>query len=227
MTPFPLVIEQDWMVRACRSLKACGHFASVHRIAARVLIPRDEHNGRIERSFLYTMVRRVSSQVNEVVFSVCGAEFIREEMGKIKSVVPQHVQERTHANHRTEKVRPLRESCPHEETGIRPSTDCELSSSRITLCDKPLSGGNEIVECSLTVMAFGSAMPFGAELPTTTHVRKGEQEAVLYEKSGVSIELRGTANAKSSIRTQECGQGTRHPLAFLRDQKHRDFRAIF
>src|SRR5712664_1910235 len=148
-------------------------------------------------------------------------------MGKIKSVVAQHVQQRTHADYYTEKVWPLRKSSPRKETGIRASTDCDLSGSRTTFCDKPFCGRDEIVDCILTVMAFGSAMPFGTELTTTAHVRKSEKEPVLYEKSGVSIELRGAADPKSPIRAQECGQGTSHPLAFPRDDEHRDFRTVF
>src|SRR5258708_7276033 len=141
-------------------------------------------------------------------------------------MIAEHVQQRPHANRDPEEIRPLRKSRTHQETSIRTSANGDLFRSRITLCDKPFGGGNEIVKCILTIVALSGLVPFFPELPSPAHVRERKEKSVLYQERGIGIELRSAADAESSISTEECRARTRQTLPLPCNQEHRNFGVI-
>ena len=68
MAPLRFVVEQnrDGCELICR-LQARRHFPSMHRIASRVRVTRDEQDSGIIRAVLHMMVGRVGEQGMEVL----------------------------------------------------------------------------------------------------------------------------------------------------------------
>src|SRR5216683_5309461 len=144
----------------------------------------------------------------KVVFPVRRTKFVYEEMGGIKSMVTQHIQQRPHGNCRTKKVRTLCKCYPRQKTRIRASANCDFPANRATMRDKPFRGRNKIVECVLTVVALPGTMPLFAKLPSSAQVRESKETALFNQKGGINIELRRTTDAESAVSTQKSWQRT-------------------